>query len=162
MKLGLAITSLFAASATAATKYPPGQDCRTNKGCDENCTGGKWSVVMVAGDARMVCDPGSRDSSRYATATCEPTKYSKSFTLTTIDGFTKAACDVIKGKICESSCYVTVKASAEEDLTERFSRECTTQADNKNTDVRFSGKFLIYPSKEETVEFTDCKTSIFS
>ncbi|KAJ5178927.1 hypothetical protein N7492_002137 [Penicillium capsulatum] len=69
MKLLLAVTSLFAASAAA--KYAPGQDCRTNKGCDQNCLGGKWSVIIESGDARMVCDPSTIDTTRYVEASKE-------------------------------------------------------------------------------------------
>jgi hypothetical protein len=68
MKLLVAITTLCAAAA--ASKYAPGQDCRTNKGRDQNCIGGKWSVVIEVGDGRMVCDPSTLDSTRYAQAKC--------------------------------------------------------------------------------------------
>ncbi|GAB1194197.1 hypothetical protein APSETT444_003438 [Aspergillus pseudonomiae] len=116
MKLLLAVTTLIAVSAAA--KYAPGQDCRTNIGCNQNCLGGKWSVVMEAGDVRMVCDPSSLDSTRYVTAKCLGSEKE--------DGLAakkkKAVCDSIKGKFCNNDCFLTTPASKEEDITSRYEK----------------------------------------
>ncbi|CAI7649591.1 unnamed protein product [Penicillium bialowiezense] len=142
MKLGLAITSLFAASAAAAAKYAAGQDCRTNKGCDDNCIGSKWSIVMVAGDARMVCDPSNRDSIRYAAGSC-----------------------TAKGSNTDSTSPEGIKitkATCEEDLTAQFLQECASQGIKQRSQFSFEAELLVYPSKEDAVKFTDCQTSIYS
>ncbi|KAJ5694345.1 hypothetical protein N7536_004757 [Penicillium majusculum] len=155
MKLFLAITTLFAASAAA--KYTPGQDCRTNKGCDDNCLGGKWSVVMEAGDVRMVCDPSTLDSTRYARASCVGYDLPD-----TVDKKAKTVCDNMKGKFCNDSCFLTTPASKEEDLTTRFKKACTEQ---KGSDGEpYSELVFVYPTKEQAVQWSNgkCDASVFS
>ncbi|KAJ5800888.1 uncharacterized protein N7518_002956 [Penicillium psychrosexuale] len=155
MKLFLAITTLFAASATA--KYTPGQDCRTNKGCDANCLGGKWSVVMEAGGVRMVCDPSTLDSTRYVEARCTGVDLPD-----TVAEKRKAVCDNMKGKLCERACFLTTPASKEEDLTARFQQACS---DQKGSDKSPYLAFVdVYPTKEQAVKWSDgkCDVSVFS
>ncbi|KAJ5898692.1 hypothetical protein N7504_008980 [Penicillium tannophilum] len=153
MKLFLTIATIFAASA--ATKYGPGQDCRTNKGCDENCVGSKWSVVIEAGDARMVCDPSTLDSTRYVAAACilddrtdMPEKEAKT------------VCDNMEGVFCSDYCYLKTLASEEEDLTNRFRKQC----DRKDSDGDKDNAIVhVYPTKEEAVNSDgNCDVSVFS
>ncbi|KAJ5802166.1 uncharacterized protein N7503_004616 [Penicillium pulvis] len=118
MKLLPIIAKLFTASATA--KCTLGQDCRTNKGCDENCVGGKWSVVIEAGDTRMVCDPSTLDSTRYVTAACLGENGSDKFAK---NG--KSVCDIMAGVFCSGYCSLKTSASKGEDLTTRFQELCT-------------------------------------
>ncbi|KAJ5326576.1 uncharacterized protein MYU51_014615 [Penicillium brevicompactum] len=155
MKLGLAITSLFAASATAA-KYAAGQDCRTNKGCDQNCLGGKWSVAIVAGDARLVCDPGNLDSTRYASAGCIREDGEVEGEGRAIIKASEVACDSAKGKFCGHSCYFTTKASLEQDMTTNFQKKCQAQGDRSHP---YTGSVFFYPSKDLAAPYSSCKSS---
>ncbi|KAJ5338617.1 hypothetical protein N7452_005345 [Penicillium brevicompactum] len=163
MKLGLAITSLFAASATAA-KYAAGQDCRTNKGCDQNCIGGKWSVAIVAGDARLVCDPGNLDSVRYAKAFCAPKDGGDD--VAAQNKATQAACDTVKGKVCDRRCFVAAKASVEQDVTTEFQQKCSAAAGSSNTPDDdphpFLGDVLFYPTKGQATSGAYHCDSVFS
>jgi hypothetical protein len=155
MKLLLAITTLFAASAAA--KYVPGQDCRTNKGCDDNCLGSKWSVVMEAGDVRMVCDPSTLDSTRYVEASCIgvdlPDMNAKKG---------KTVCDNMKGKFCNGHCFLKTPASKEGDLTTRFEKACAEQKGSDGS--TYTDLVHIYPTKEQAVKSSDgkCDVSVFS
>ncbi|KAJ5341464.1 hypothetical protein N7541_010588 [Penicillium brevicompactum] len=169
MKLSLVVTSLFAASATAA-KYAAGQDCRTNKGCDQNCLGGKWSVAIVAGDARLVCDPSNLDSTRYARAYCERKDRTNEYDNTAIDKATKAACDSVKGKTCKGSCYLKTKASLEQDVTTKFQQKCSAAKGSSENDPNsdpglpkdphpYTGTALFYPSKDLAAPYGFCKPS---
>lgn len=153
MKLGLAITSLFAASAAA--KYAPGQDCRTNKGCDDNCIGSKWSVAIVAGDARLVCDPGTINSPRYVAASCRSQISSPSSDPRPIEQATQAVCDKLKGKMCGGFCYLTTKASDEQTLTHNFDISCATAGGSPP----YTARVFAYPSKDLAAEIGSCKAS---
>ncbi|KAJ5637714.1 hypothetical protein N7490_007593 [Penicillium lividum] len=148
------MTTLFATSAIA--KYSPGQDCRTNKGCDQNCLGSKWSVVIENGDARMVCDPSNLDSTRYATANCVT-----SGSQVPDDKVTTAACDSVKGKFCNGRCYFTSKASKEEDSTWNFKDLCYKKRP-QGSGSYFAFVF-VYPTKQQALQFSDGKCdSVFS
>lgn len=154
MKLFVAITTLFATSAVA--KYSPGQDCRTNKGCDDNCLGSKWSVVIENGDARMVCDPTTLDSTRYSQAHCASNASQKPD-----DQVTNAACDEMKGKFCNHSCYFTTKASKEDASTKNFSKLCD-QKKPQGSGGYFS-RVYVYPTKQEAVKYENGQCdSVFS
>lgn len=154
MKLLLAITTLFAMSAVA--KYSPGQDCRTNKGCDDNCLGSKWSVVIENGDARMVCDPTTLDSTRYGQAHCA--SYAKQLP---DDQVTKAACDGMKGKFCNRSCYFTTPASKEEDSTENFYKLCNQKKPQGSGG--YLSRVYVYPTAQEAVKYDNAQCdSVFS
>lgn len=155
MKLLCAITTLFAASAVAA-KYRPGQDCRTNKGCDQNCIDSKWSVVIIAGDARMVCDPTTLDSTRYVVASCfagDSEDFAKG------EEKVKDVCQKANGKGCATNCLLTTPASKEDSLTSRYLELCTG---HKNPDgSSYNGFVHVYPTKEEadkTIYNTRCKS----
>ncbi|KAI9039826.1 uncharacterized protein KD926_009044 [Aspergillus affinis] len=155
MKLLFAVTTLFAASAVA--KYTPGQECRTNKGCDENCLGGKWAVVMKAGDARMVCNPSTLDSTRYVRAWCTGIDIPE-----TNAQKRKVVCDSMKGTICDRQCFLETPASKEDDLTTRFEKACAEQKDSNGDSC--DALVFVYPTKELGVQGTDgkCDVSVFS
>ncbi|CAG8243292.1 unnamed protein product [Penicillium salamii] len=162
MKLLLATISLFAASAAAA-KYAPGQDCRTNKGCDENCIGSKWSIVIEAGDARMVCDPSNLNSDRYIVAYCTSGNDASS---AEPQKTTKSACEKVKGKMCgkfSPKCFVTRKASQEEDLTIAFETACGERKDGEAYQALLGADVLAFPTKKKAVAFGHgCDDSVFS
>lgn len=156
MKLLVAITTLCAAAA--ASKYAPGQDCPTNKGCDQNCIGGKWSVVIEAGDARMVCNPSTLDSTRYAQAKC----YGNGDQPWVAEKNEKTVCDNMNGKFCHNCCFFTTLASKEEDLTTRYQKACAEQKDSSGSS--YKGFLHVYPTKEQAVKncLGNCDVSIFS
>lgn len=168
MKLPLVVTSLFAASAAAAAKYAAGQDCRTNKGCDQNCIGGKWSVAIVAGDARLVCDPSNLDSDRYAMAFCY--RNDGEYDRAAQEKATQAACDSLKGKICDGRCFKVAKASVEQDVTTQFQQKCAAvKVDSSpQEDIHdynphpYAGEVLFYPTKHQAAERGYKCDSVFS
>lgn len=154
MKLLFAIATLFA--TFAAAKYAPGQDCRTNKGCDENCFGSKWSVVIEAGDARMVCDPSTIDSTRYVNARCTGVDLPD-----TVNQKRKTVCDNMKGKFCDGSCFLTTSAIKEDEFTSRFTKVCAEQQGSQGGS--YTAIVLVYPTKDQAVKFNNgkCDVSVF-
>jgi len=99
----------------------------------------------VAGDARMVCDPTTLDSTRYVVASC----YSgTSGDITKQEENAKSVCDKVNEKFCVENCFLTTPASKKEDtLTSRFMESCTGQ---KNPDGSSYQAFVnVYPTKEE-------------
>jgi hypothetical protein len=122
-----------------------------------NCPGGKWTVVIEAGDARMVCDPSTLDSTRYVTAWCSGTDLPDAN-----EKKGKPVCDKMKGKYCNKNCFLTTPASKEEDLTARFRKTCAEQKDENGQS--YSANVFVYPTKEQAVKmgFDGCDVSVFS
>ncbi|OOQ87403.1 hypothetical protein PEBR_17348 [Penicillium brasilianum] len=148
MKLLFPTTILLATFATA--KYTPGQDCRTNKGCDNNYSGSKWSVVIESGDARMIYDPSMVDSTRYIDARCTGVNLPE-----TVDKKRKTIYDKIKGKLCDGIYFLTTSAIKEDEFTSQFKKTCAEQQDSQGGS--YYAIVRMYPTKELAVKNTGGK-----
>lgn len=111
--------------------------------------------MIEAGDARMVCDPITLDSTGYVIASCsagEFEEYDKA------EENAKSVCDKANGKFCVDDCFFTTQASKEDSLTSRFMELCTGQ---KNPDgSSYQGYVHVHPTKaeaEKTVYSGKCK-----
>lgn len=113
---------------------------------------------MIAGDARMVCDPSTPDSTRYIKAECD----SRDFGYPDEgDKNAKAVCEKVNGKFCGNNCFFNTLSSNEDSARRQFADICNTI---KNPDGSHYQDFvLVYPTKtliQDSLYYKNCKDQI--
>lgn len=126
MKSTIAATAVAILTSTGfAAKFKAGTLCHSNRECEANCVNGQFTFALQDGGSVFVCDPAVNDPTQWYTMACAHSEQDGVFQqIVTDNDITSSACTDVGGQICNYSCVVGGKRSADEDLRAKWREGC--------------------------------------